>query len=234
MAAGGEKQKILIIEDEADFVLGLKDAFSFEGYEVVSAETGEKGVSLAAEFHPDLIILDLMLPGMNGYQVCEQIRRRDKSVPILILSARSQESDIIRGLEAGADDYVTKPFSIGELLARVRAMFRRVLKLTESNSKAEEIRIGECVVDVENNSAVCDEKRVQLSFYETAILHLLAEHRGQVVSRDDILDNVWGFDANPTNRTIDNFIVKLRRKFEPDPANPVYILTVYGQGYKLV
>ncbi len=230
--AGDEKQKILIIEDEADFVLGLKDAFSFEGYEVISAGDGEQGIAVAADLHPDLIILDLMLPGMNGYQVCEQIRRRDKSVPILILSARSLENDIIRGLEAGADDYVTKPFSIGELLARIRAMFRRVSKLPES--AARRVQIGEAVVDVENNSAECEGKRVQLSFYETAILQLLAEHRGQVVSRDDILDNVWGFDANPTNRTIDNFILKLRRKFEPDPANPVYILTVYGQGYKLV
>jgi DNA-binding response OmpR family regulator len=230
--AGGEKQKILIIEDESDFVLGLEDAFSFEGYEVSSAETGEKGIGLAADIHPDLIILDLMLPGMNGYQVCEQIRRRDKSVPILILSARSQESDIIRGLESGADDYVTKPFSIGELLARVRAVFRRVSKLSES--AARRIQIGESSVDVENSSAVCGGKRIQLGFYETAILQLLAEHRGQVVSRDDILDNVWGFDANPTNRTIDNFILKLRRKFEPDPANPVFIITVYGQGYKLV
>lgn len=230
--AGDEKQKILIIEDEADFVLGLKDAFFFEGYEVLSAEDGEQGITLAAEMHPNLIILDLMLPGINGYQVCEQIRRRDKSVPILILSARSLESDIIRGLEAGADDYVTKPFSIGELLARVRAMFRRVSKLTDS--VARHVQIGQAVVDVENNSADCNGKRVQLSFYETAIVQLLAEHRGQVVTRDDILDNVWGFDANPTNRTIDNFIVKLRRKFEPDPANPSYILTVYGQGYKLV
>ena len=230
--AGGDKQKILIIEDESDFVLGLKDAFSFEGYEVISAGTGEEGITTAADLHPDLIILDLMLPGMNGYQVCEQIRRRDKSVPILILSARSLENDIIRGLEAGADDYVTKPFSIGELLARVRAMFRRVSKLPESTAR--QVQVGNARVDVENNFADCNGKRLQLSFYETAILQLLAEHRGQVVSRDDILDNVWGFDANPTNRTIDNFILKLRRKFEPDPANPIHILTVYGQGYKLV
>lgn len=230
--AGGEKQKILIIEDEPDFVLGLKDAFSFEGYEVFSAETGEAGITLAADIHPDLIILDLMLPGMNGYQVCEQVRRRDKSVPILILSARSQENDIIRGLESGADDYVTKPFSIGELLARIRAVFRRVSKLSEGAESL--IQIGDSTVDVENNSAACNGKRIQLGFYETAIVQLLAEHRGQVVSRDEILDNVWGFDANPTNRTIDNFILKLRRKFEPDPANPVFIITVYGQGYKLV
>ncbi len=232
MMAEKEKKKILIIEDETDFVLGLKDAFSFEGYEVCSSSTGEEGVIKAADLHPDLIILDLMLPGMNGYMVCEQIRRRDKSVPILILSARSQESDIIRGLESGADDYVTKPFSIGELLARVRAMFRRASKMAQVTNR--QVFVGDWVINVEHNFAERDEKRIQMSFYETAILQLLSENRGQVVSRDDILDLVWGFDANPTNRTIDNFIVKLRKKFEADPANPSYILTVYGQGYKLV
>jgi DNA-binding response OmpR family regulator len=232
MAGEEKKQRILIIEDEDDLILGLKDAFVFEGYDTFSAESGEEGISMAADLHPDLIILDLMLPGINGYQVCEQIRRRDKVVPILILSARSQENDIIRGLEAGADDYVTKPFSIGELLARVRAIFRRVSKLPRIEST--KVEIGEAVIDVENNSAVLNGKRMQLSFYETAIVQLLAEHRGQVVSRDDILDNVWGFDANPTNRTIDNFIMKLRRKLEPDPASPIHIITVYGQGYKLI
>lgn len=226
------KQKILIIEDEEDFVFGLKDAFNFEGYEVFSAPSGEEGISLAAEIHPDLIILDLMLPGMNGYHVCEQVRRRDKVVPILILSARSQESDIIRGLEAGADDYVTKPFSIGELLARVRAMFRRFSQLPRCETTI--IEIGDALVDLENNAITRDEKKFQLGFYETAILQLLAEHRGDVVSRNRILDNVWGFDANPTNRTIDNFILKLRKKLEPDPASPIHILTVYGQGYKLI
>ncbi len=227
-----KKQKILIIEDEEDFVLGLKDAFTFEGYDVLSAESGESGISLAADAHPDLIILDLMLPGMNGYQVCEQVRRRDKVVPILILSARSQESDIVRGLESGADDYVTKPFSIAELLARVRAIFRRVTALPRCETTI--VQIGRAEVDVENNSVTLDGRKVQLGFYETAILQLLAEHRGEVVSRNEILDNVWGFDANPTNRTIDNFILKLRKKLEPDPASPIHILTVYGQGYKLV
>lgn len=232
MTIEDKKQKILIIEDEEDLILGLQDAFNFEGYETATADSGERGITLAADVHPDLIILDLMLPGINGYQVCEQIRRRDKLVPILILSARSLENDIIRGLEAGADDYVTKPFSIGELLARVRAIFRRVSKLPRIAST--KVEIGEAVVDVENNSVTLNGKIEQLSFYETAIVQLLAEHRGQVVTRDDILDNVWGFDANPTNRTIDNFIMKLRRKLEPDPGSPIHILTVYGQGYKLV
>ncbi len=232
MATEEKKQKILIIEDEEDLILGLMDAFKFEGYETAAADTGERGITLAADLHPDLIILDLMLPDINGYQVCEQVRRRDKVVPILILSARSLENDIIRGLEAGADDYVTKPFSIGELLARVRAIFRRFSTLSRIESTI--VEIGDATIDVENNSVTMNGKQTLLSFYETAIVQLLAEHRGQVVTRDDILDNVWGFDANPTNRTIDNFIMKLRRKVEPNPASPTYILTVYGHGYKLV
>jgi len=212
--------------------MGLEDAFAFEGYKVKSANSGERGIAMAADLHPDLIILDHMLPGVNGYQVCEQIRRRDKVVPILILSARSQENDIIRGLEAGADDYVTKPFSIGELLARVRTIFRRVSAMPKRSSN--KIEIGDVVVDIENHIAHVQGKRVPLGFYEAAILQLLNDRRGAPVSRDEILDNVWGLDANPTNRTVDNFILKLRRKIEPDPASPKYVLTVYGQGYKLV
>ncbi len=227
-----KKLLILLIEDEEDFVMGLKDAFEFEGFDVESAASGENGISMAAEHHPDLIILDLMLPGMNGYQVCEQIRRRDKFVPILILSARSQENDIIRGLEAGADDYVTKPFSIGELLARVRTIFRRFEALSKRPSV--KIQVGEAVVDVESHTAAVDGKTISLGFYETATLQLLDERRGIPVSRDEILDNVWGIEANPTNRTVDNFILKLRRKLEANPGAPKHLLTVYGQGYKLV
>lgn len=226
------KRKILIIEDEKDLVLGLEDAFGFEGYEVRSADTGEKGMDLVEEMNPDLLILDLMLPGMNGYQVCSRVRASDRVTPILILSARSQENDIIRGLEAGADDYVTKPFSVGELLARVRAIFRR---LDTSNKRWSSIvKVGDTEVDVAAHSAWINGAQVDLGFYATAILQLLDEHRGEPVSRDDILDTVWGMDANPTNRTVDNFIMKLRRKLEKDPAQPRHILTVYGQGYKLV
>jgi DNA-binding response OmpR family regulator len=227
----GDTKRILIIEDEEDIVLGLKDAFEFEGYEIGSAATGEEGVALATETAPDLVILDLMLPGINGYQVCERIRRLDRAMPILILSARSQESDIIRGLEAGADDYMTKPFSVGELLARVRTVFRRVEAFSRRTSKI--VTVGEVRVDVDARTATVDGTAVDLGFYETAILALLDERRGVPVSRDEILDHVWGLDANPTNRTIDNFILKLRRKLEENPAKPKHILTVYGQGYKL-
>ncbi|MBN2716147.1 MAG: response regulator transcription factor [Deltaproteobacteria bacterium] len=227
-----DAKTILIIEDETDLILGLTDAFEFEGYRVHCAQTGEKGVDLAAELHPNLIILDLMLPGMNGYNVCEAIRRRDTVTPILILSARSQENDIIRGLEAGADDYVTKPFSIGELLARVRAIFRRIAPDREKNP-SRLIHVGDAVINVDSYTASVGNKQTDLGFYATAILQLLDERRGEPVSRDEILDAVWGIDANPTNRTIDNFILKLRRVLEKNPAKPRHILTVYGQGYKL-
>jgi DNA-binding response OmpR family regulator len=226
------KRRILVIEDEEDIVLGLVEAFSFEGFDVSSAPTGEKGIALAADQHPDLIILDLMLPDTNGYRICEQIRRRDTVVPILILSARSLEADIIRGLEAGADDYVTKPFSLGELLARVRTIFRRAAAATARPSS--QIAVGEATVNVEARTATIKGRTVQLGFYEASILQLLDEHRGEVVSRDQILDTVWGIDESPTNRTVDNFILKLRRKLEPDPQTPRHIVTVYGHGYKLV
>lgn len=225
-------KSILIIEDETDLVLGLTDAFEFEGYEVHSAPNGEKGVEMAEALSPNLVILDLMLPGMNGYNVCEAIRKKDTITPILILSARSQENDIIRGLEAGADDYVTKPFSIGELLARVRAIFRRIEPGREKNA-ARLINVGDTVVNIDSYTATAGNRQTDLGFYATAILQVLNEHRGEPVSRDDILDAVWGIDANPTNRTIDNFILKLRRVLEKNPAKPRHILTVYGQGYKL-
>ena len=225
------KRRILVIEDEKDLILGLTDAFTFEGFEVSSADTGEKGIELAEQINPDLVVLDLMLPGKNGFQVCKELRAKDQMAPILILSARSQENDIIRGLEAGADDYVTKPFSIGELLARVRTIFRRV---DAAKQRGSTVAVGDAQVDLDAHNALVHGKQVDLGFYATAIIQLLDERRGEPVSRDEILDVVWGMDANPTNRTVDNFIMKLRRKLEKDPAQPKHILTVYGQGYKLV
>ncbi len=226
------KRRILVIEDEKDLILGLTDAFTFEGFEVSSAETGEKGIELAEKINPDLVVLDLMLPGKNGFQVCQELRAKDQMAPILILSARSQENDIIRGLEAGADDYVTKPFSFGELLARVRTIFRRVDAAKQRVSST--VTVGDAQVDLDAHNALVRGEQVDLGFYATAIIQLLDERRGEPVSRDEILDVVWGMDANPTNRTVDNFIMKLRRKLEEDPAQPRHILTVYGQGYKLV
>jgi DNA-binding response OmpR family regulator len=225
------KRTILVVDDEPHIVLGLKDALEFEGFRVVTATSGKEAVQLARQERPNAILLDLMLPDKNGYQICEEVRRFDVAVPILMLTARSQESDKIRGLDAGADDYVTKPFSLGELIARLRALFRRAQRPAEVSN----FRIGNATVNVAAQTLQRDGKKAeQLSFYETELLRLLHERQGQPVSREEILNKIWGIDANPSNRTIDNFIVKLRKKVEKKPEEPMHILTVYGFGYKLV
>jgi len=224
------KKTILIVDDEPHIVLGLKDALEFEGFRIVTASNGKDAVQVAKAERPNAILLDLMLPDKNGYQICEEVRRFDTAVPILMLTARSQEADKIRGLDAGADDYVTKPFSLGELIARLRALFRRAQRPVEVNS----FRVGKSVVNVAAQTLQQDGKKPeQLSFYETELMRLLHERPGQPVSREEILNKIWGMDANPTNRTIDNFIVKLRKKIEKKPEEPTHILTVYGFGYKL-
>ncbi|MCA9595673.1 MAG: response regulator transcription factor [Myxococcales bacterium] len=222
---------ILIIEDEPHIVLGLSDALEFEGFRVVVAKTGKEGVTLARHERPNVVLLDLMLPDMNGYQVCEELRRFDAFMPVIMLTARSQEADKIRGLDAGADDYVTKPFSVGELIARIRALFRRINRPSETLV----FRVGNASVNVSSHTLLRDgEKEESLSFYEVELLRFLHERQGQPVSREEILNKVWGVDANPSNRTIDNYVVKLRKKLEKRPEKPQHILTVYGYGYKLV
>src|SRR5688572_20478095 len=226
------KKKILIIEDEPHIVLGLTDALEFEGFCVLSANKGKDGVQLARVEKPDAILLDLMLPDTNGFKVCEELRRWDAFVPIVMLTARSQEVDKIRGLDSGADDYVTKPFSIGELIARIRAIFRRAARAP--GSTPEIIDVGKASVNLTGQTIRSNGKEDQLSFYEVELLRLLHERVGQPVSREEILTKIWGLEANSTNRTVDNFIVKLRRKIESQPDKPQHILTVYGFGYKLV
>ena len=188
-------------------------------------------MTLARSETPDAIILDLMLPDMNGYAICEEIRRLDGVVPIIMLTARSQESDKIRGLDAGADDYVTKPFSVNELIARIRAIFRRASRAVGAT---DELVIGDAQVNLVGHTLNVRGAVHELSFYEVELLRLLAERAGQPVSRDEILSKIWGLEASPTNRTVDNFIVKLRKKVEIAPDKPKHILTVYGFGYKLV
>jgi DNA-binding response OmpR family regulator len=223
------KKTILVIEDEPQLALGLKDALEFEGFLVLTCGTGREGVEAAKTERPHAVLLDLMLPDVNGYQVCEEIRRSDPIVPILMLTAKSQEADKIRGLDAGADDYVTKPFSVGELVARIRAIFRRTQRAPETQS----FKIGDVSINLAAHSLQRGSHHESLSFYEVELLRLLHERLGQPVSRDEILNKIWGLDASPTNRTIDNFIVKLRRKIERSPDKPEHILTVYGFGYKL-
>ena len=230
-AAVAARKKILIIEDEPHIVLGLTDALEFEGFAVVSAGKGKEGVQLARQEKPDAILLDLMLPDTNGFKVCEDVRRSDPFVPIIMLTARGQEVDKIRGLDAGADDYVTKPFSVGELIARLRAIFRRAARPNESAVEA--FTVGLVTVNMTAHTMARGSEVEQLSFYEVELLRLLHERLGQPVSREEILQKIWGVEAGPSNRTVDNFIVKLRKKIEKSPDKPEHILTVYGFGYKL-
>ena len=224
------KKTILIVEDEPHLVLGLKDSLEFEGFHVIATGKGRDGVALARAENPDAVVLDLMLPDLNGYAVCEDIRRWNTLIPIIMLTARSQETDKIRGLDAGADDYITKPFSVNELIARLRAIFRRAARALPV---PDIVTIGDAQVNFAAHGVTRKGENMQLSFYEVELLRLLYERVGQPVARDEILQKIWGLEAGPTNRTVDNFIVKLRKKIEASPDRPSYILTVYGFGYKL-
>ncbi len=229
---GPAKKTILVVDDEPHIVLGLRDALEFEGFRVITADKGKDAIALARNESPDAIILDLMLPDVNGYAVCDELRRQNAIVPIVMLTARSQEADKVRGLDAGADDYVTKPFGVNELIARMRAIFRRAQR--GAASAPETMTIGDVTVNFTAQTVTAargDEHT--LSFYEVELLRMLAERAGQPVGRDEILSKVWGLEGSATNRTVDNFIVKLRRKIEKSPEKPQHILTVYGFGYKL-
>ncbi len=223
--------KVLIIEDEPDMVRGLVDNLRMEGYEVHSVSDGAKAVETIVKQKPDVILLDLMLPNKDGMEICREVRARAIQTPILMLTAKGQEVDRVLGLEMGADDYVTKPFSLRELLARIKAILRRTAKIPKA---AGEIKVGEWVVDPRRYEAASGKKRVPLSHYEVQVLRMLVERRDEVVSRNEILNEVWGIDAFPTDRTVDNYIVKLRQKLERDPKRPRHILTVHGAGYKFV
>jgi DNA-binding response OmpR family regulator len=209
--------------------LGLKDILEFDGYEVLTAETGREGIQAASRKEPDCIILDLMLPDISGYEVCEQIRQKHH-IPILMLTAKSQDHDKIRGFKVGADDYLTKPFSVGELSARVMALLRRHSKYAQD---IDVVQVGANTVDVKHFMIRRGKGEYSMSHYEVELFKLLYAHANQPVTRDEILDKVWGTDNFPTNRTVDNFIVKLRKKLEDDYRNPRHILTIYGVGYKL-
>ncbi len=220
---------VLIIEDDPTMLRGLKDNFEFEGYRVHTATDGDAGLKRALTLQPDLIILDLMLPKVNGYEVCRFLRSEKISTPILMLTAKSQESDIVLGLKLGADDYVIKPFSIKEVLARAEALLRR------RTPKAGQIfTFGNCRLDVEARSLVRGDATVELSPKEFELLYFLCTHAGHACSRDLIMSNVWGYDSAVTPRSIDRFIVALRTKIEPDPAHPRFITTVREFGYRFV
>ena len=224
-------EKILVIEDEPDMVMGLKDNLEYEGYAVVTARDGVEGIQLAQKELPDLIVLDLMLPKKDGYDVCKELRAKGMDTPIIMLTAKGQEVDKVLGLELGADDYVTKPFSIREVLARIKAVLRRKGSRPQ---KLESYSFGNVRVDFRKSFAVRNGETIELCHYENEILRLLIANKDEPVSRNRLLDEVWGYDLFPTTRTIDNHIVKLRQKIEDDPKNPTHVVTVHGIGYKFV
>lgn len=223
--------KILIIEDEPSMSTGLHDNLEFEGYEVETAGRGDEGLTKILNFKYDLILLDVMLPGMSGFDVLKNCRNKGVTTPVIMLTAKSEELDKVLGLEFGADDYITKPFGLRELLARIKAILRRSGAVIVSQGK-NSIEIGRLTVNFENLEAYEEDEMVKLSHKEFEILNFLYKRRGQIVSRDELLDSVWGLDYQPTSRTVDNFIVRLRQKIDNQTSN--HIITVHGVGYKLV
>ncbi|MDT7811340.1 MAG: two-component system, OmpR family, response regulator VicR [Acidobacteriaceae bacterium] len=225
------RAKILVVEDEPNMVVGLRDNFEFEGYEVITARDGVEGLQRALEESPDLVVLDVMMPRMSGLEVCKQLRAKRASLPIIMLTARGQEVDKVVGLELGADDYVTKPFSIRELLARVKAVLRRTAVIPKDQ---EQHSFGDIEVDLRRCRVLRSGKALDVSSKEFELLKYFICHSGETLSRHRLLEDVWGYEHYPTTRTVDTHLVRLRQKLEPNPEEPQYFLTVHGTGYRFV
>jgi two-component system alkaline phosphatase synthesis response regulator PhoP len=225
-----ERTRLLVVEDDPAMARALCDGFEYEGYAVRVASDGDEGLRVARESDVDLIVLDVMLPRMSGLEICQQLRAARDSVPIILLTARSQESDKVQGLRLGADDYVTKPFGFDELVARVEAVLRRA----RTRPASELLRFGDVSVDFAQLRATRAEEPLDLSPREFAILACLAARRGEVVTREQLLQEVWGYESQPVTRTVDMHIAKLRRKIEPSANAPEHIVTVHGEGYRFV
>jgi len=223
--------RILIVEDEPNMVAGLRDNFEFEGYDVITAPDGVAGLQRALDESPDLVVLDVMMPRMSGLDVCKQLKTKRPSIPIIMLTARGQEVDKVVGLELGADDYVTKPFSIRELLARVKAVLRRSHTVPKEQ---EQYAFGDVQVNLKSCQVSRSGKPLDFSSKEVELLKYFLCHSGETLSRDRLLEDVWGYDRFPTTRTVDAHIVRLRQKVEAKPDDPRFILTVHGTGYKFV
>ena len=226
----GPRTRILIVEDEPAMVAGLRDNFEYEGYEVLSAVDGVEGLDRALAENPDLVVLDVMMPRMSGLDVCKQLKLKKPQLPIIMLTARGQEIDKVVGLELGADDYVTKPFSIRELMARVKAVLRRA----GPQPAPDLYRFSDIEVNIRSNEVLRAGSRIELSAKEFALLAYFVTHPAETLTRDHLLDAVWGYENYPNTRTVDTHIVHLRQKLEPNPEEPRFILTVHGSGYKFV
>jgi DNA-binding response OmpR family regulator len=227
-------KKILIVEDELNMVQGLKDNLEFEGYEVDVAMEGGSGLQKVLQGKYDLILLDVMLPEVSGFDICKAARKAGVDTPVILLTAKGEEIDKVLGLELGADDYITKPFSLRELLARIKAILRRTSNGGEAHSEPEFVSIGNIRVNFRNYIARDKDEEIKMSHKEFEVLHYLYQNAGKTIHRDDLMSSVWSIDYDITTRTVDNFILKLRQKIETDPNNPKIILTVHGVGYKLI
>lgn len=221
------KARVLIVEDDTSLLFGLKKNLQFEGYEVFTACDGEAGLRMAVDERPDLIVLDVMLPRMNGFEVCEVLRSNEIETPVIFLTAKTLDADKITGLNLGGDDYMTKPFSVGELLARIKTILRRVY-----SGAGEKIRIGPLEIDLSGRAVRLHGEEVNLTSKEFELLCFMVRNPGKVLPRENILQRVWGYNYYGTARTIDNFINRLRQKIEENPLKPRFLLTVRGVGYK--
>jgi DNA-binding response OmpR family regulator len=223
-------ERILIIEDETPMRTALADLLASEGYRTLTAADGESGLQRALAEKPALILLDVMMPKLDGFAVCAELRRRANDLPVLMLTAKGQIEDRVSGLDAGADDYLVKPFSTDELLARVRALLRRAERKSKSAVK---LKLGDVEIDLARQTASRGKKEIHLTAKEFAMLRLLAEAEGEPITRERFLDAVWGYTVFPTTRTVDNHIASLRAKVEKNPDEPRWLKTVHGVGYKL-
>jgi len=222
-------KSVLIIEDDSNILRGLTDNLTIEGYKVSTSSNGDEGLRMALDENFDLILLDIMLPGLNGHEVCRRIKKIKNDLPIIMLTARSSEIDKVTGLDVGADDYITKPFGIPELLARIRAMLRRTNKFPVG---IDTYAFGNTILDFKKYIALFRNKEISLSSKEFAIMKFMIDRAGEVIHRYDLLEKVWGYEHIPTTRTVDNYILSLRKKLEDDPSNPQHILSIRGVGYK--
>jgi two-component system response regulator VicR len=223
-----ENRRILIIEDDPSITRLVQDNLEYEGFEVRSIADGSRAIQAIRSFLPDLILLDLMLPGLDGFEICSAVSQSALRIPVIILSARSQNADKVRGLQLGADDYVTKPFTLDELLARVHAVMRR------TNSPPAQLKLGDVLIDFNAQKGTKGKVSLSLTHRELEVLRLLWIHRNKVVTRNQLLRTIWGYGEIPVTRAVDHFIARLRSKIEPDPRHPRYLQTVYGDGYTLI
>ncbi len=226
--------KILIVEDEMPMLQGLKDNLELEGYVIDAASNGKEGLEKIRNGQFNLILLDVMLPGISGFDICKTIRKENNQTPVILLTAKGEEIDKVLGLELGADDYITKPFSLRELLARIKTILRRTSDNISKTGAGGIIIIGKLKANFSNYEAYTDEDEVKMSHKEFELLKYLWNHKNLVIARNELMDNVWGIESDVTTRTVDNFIVKLRQKIENNPNEPKIILTVHGIGYKMI